>query len=103
MNFGPARQPYPTQAPPVGSYLGKIIGGLSDLPGVPTPIRFAGGLVEDLIASGALNAPQPMTTVPTSRTYNPISMPQYTTNPRVVPTTLPQYTTNPRVVPIGMY
>ena len=77
MNFGPARQPYPTQAPPVGSYLGKIIGGLSDLPGVPTPIRFAGGLVEDLIASGALN-PRVLTTTnpyPQNSIPNPIMNP----------------------------
>ena len=79
MNFGPARQPYPTQAPPVGSYLGKIIGGLSDLPGVPTPVRFAGGLVEDLITSGALN-PHVLTT---TNPYPQNSMPNPIMNPYI--------------------
>ena len=77
MHLGPTTQPYPTQGTNIGSYLGKIIGGLSDLPGVPTPIRFAGGLVEDLIASGALN-PRVLTTTnpyPQNSIPNPIMNP----------------------------
>ena len=77
MHLGPTTQPYPTQGTNIGSYVGKIIGGLSDLPGVPTPIRFAGGLVEDLIASGALN-PHVLTTTnpyPQNSIPNPIMNP----------------------------
>ena len=77
MHLGPTTQPYPTQGTNIGSYVGKIIGGLSDLPGVPTPIRFAGGLVEDLIASGALN-PRVLTTTnpyPQNSIPNPIMNP----------------------------
>jgi len=84
--FGPSNQGGHPQIDPL---IGEVIGGVSGLPGVPAPMRFAGQILGGLISSGALNAPQPMTTVPTSSTYNPIS--------------LPQYTTNPRVIPIGMY
>ena len=79
MHLGPTTQPYPTQGTNIGSYVGKIIGGLSDLPGVPTPIRFAGGLVEDLIASGALNPPVLTTTNP----YPQGSMPNPIMNPYI--------------------
>ena len=79
MHLGPTTQPYPTQAPNIGSYVGKIFGGISDLPGVPTPIRFAGGLVEDLIASGALN-PRVLTT---TNPYPQGSMPNPIMNPYI--------------------
>tara|TARA_B100000131_G_scaffold276846_1_gene280297 strand:+ start:2084 stop:2404 length:321 start_codon:yes stop_codon:yes gene_type:complete len=69
---GPPNQGGGTKIDPL---IGEVIGGVSGLPGVPAPMRFAGQVLGGLISSGALNPPPPMTTVPTRDPYR--SLPGY--------------------------
>lgn len=83
--FGPAQQPLPpwalTQTPQqrVGpgvfeGLVGNTLSLASDIPGVPTPLRLAGNVAGELIASGAFRPPV-LTTAPTPSQNLPLFYP----------------------------
>ena len=74
---GPPNQGGGTKIDPL---IGEVIGGVSGLPGVPAPMRFAGQILGGLISSGALNPPPPMTTAPIADPYRSLP-PGYSPTP----------------------